>query len=128
MSNTAPISIVDDDESFRMAMKDMVESFGYTVVAFASGVEFLGSDRLHDSACLIVDVRMPGMSGFELHDRLIAAGHSIPTIFLTAFPDEKGNGRAVKAGAVAYLSKPCHRDELLARIHSALARGARAGP
>jgi FixJ family two-component response regulator len=128
LSNTALISVVDDDESFRTAMRDMVESLGYTVAAFASGVEFLASDRLHDSACLIADVRMPGMSGFELHDRLVATGHSIPTIFLTAFPDEKGSDRAAKAGAVAYLSKPCGRDDLLARIHSALARGAGTGP
>jgi FixJ family two-component response regulator len=124
LNNTPIISIVDDDESVRAAMSEMVESLGYTVAAFASGAEFLGSDRLHDSACLIADVRMPGMSGFELHDRLIAAGHLSATIFLTAFPDEKGNDRAKKAGAVAYLAKPCRRDDLVAVIHSALARGA----
>jgi FixJ family two-component response regulator len=123
LGNSTLISIVDDDESFRTAVRDMVESFGYRVAAFASGVEFLGSDRLRDSACLITDVCMPGMSGFELHSRTVAAGHSIPTIFFTAFPDEKGNDRAAKAGAVAYLSKPCHRDDLQARIHSALDRG-----
>jgi CheY-like chemotaxis protein len=105
LSNSLVISIVDDDESVRTAMSGMVESLGYTVAAFASGAEFLVSDRLHDSACLIADVRMPVMSGFELHDRMIAAGHSIATIFLTA-----------------YLSKPCRRDELLTHIHSALAR------
>ena len=120
MSNTILISIVDDDESFRTAVRDMVESFGYTVAAFASGVEFLESDRLRDSACLITDVRMPGMSGFELHDRTVAAGHSIPTIFVTAYPDEKGRDRATKAGAVAYLSKSCPRDDLLAGINSTL--------
>lgn len=128
MSDAALIAVVDDDESFRAAMSDMVESFGYTVAAFASGAEFLASDHLHDSACLIADVWMPGMNGFELYDRLVAAGRSIPTIFLTAFPDEKGNDRAAKAGAIAYLSKPCRRDDLLTRIHSALARGARRGP
>ena len=124
MSNAPIVSIVDDDESVRTAMTDMVESLGYTVAAFASGAEFLGSDRLHDSACLITDVRMPSMSGFELHDRLIAAGHLGATIFLTAFPDEKDNDRAKKAGAVAYLAKPCRRDDLVAVIHSILARGA----
>ena len=128
LSDADLIAVVDDDESFRAAMSDMVESFGYRVAAFASGAEFLASDRLHDSRCLIADVRMPGMNGFELHDRLVAAGHSIPTIFLTAFPDEKGNDRAAKAGALAYFSKPCRRDDLLARIHSALAPGARRGP
>jgi FixJ family two-component response regulator len=123
----AVISIVDDDASVRTAMKNLVESLGYTAFAFQSGAEFLGSDRLDDSACLIVDVQMPGMSGFDLHDRLIALGHAIPTIFLTAFPDKKGNDRAMQAGAVAYLSKPCRRDDLLARIHSALAQGSRRG-
>ena len=123
LGNSTLISIVDDDDSFRTAVRDMVESFGYTVAAFASGVEFLGSDRLHDSACLIKDVRTPGMSGFELHDRLVATGYSIPTIFLTAFPAKKGNDRAIRARAVAYLSKPCHRDDLLARIDSALDHG-----
>jgi FixJ family two-component response regulator len=122
LENISIVTIVDDDESVRRAMADMVESFGYTVVTFASGTEFLASRHLHDSACLITDVRMPGMSGFELHDRLIAASRMIPTIFLTAFPDEKGNDRANKARAVAYLSKPAQRDDLRVHIHSALAR------
>ena len=127
MGNGPVIAIVDDDESSRAAMRGMVESLGYTVVAFASAVEFLESDRVHDSACLIADVRMPGISGLDMHDQLIAAGHSIATIFLTAFPDEKGNNRAIKAGAVCYLSKPCLREDLLACIHSALTRGAGRG-
>src|ERR1700719_3833599 len=102
LNNAPVISIVDDDESMRAAMRDMVESFGYTVAAFASGLEFLGFDRLYDSACLITDVRMAGMSGLELHNRLTASGHSIPTIFVTAFPDGKGHDRAMQAGAIAY--------------------------
>jgi FixJ family two-component response regulator len=122
VENTALISIADDGESFRTAVRDMVESFGFTATAFTSGVKFLGLDRVQDSACLIADLRMPGMSGFELHDRLVATGRSIPTTFLTAFPDAKGNDRAAKAGAVAYLSKPCHRDDLLARIRSTARR------
>src|ERR1700730_2949449 len=127
MGNGPVIAIVDDDESSRAALRGMVESLGYTVAAFASAVEFLGSDRVHDSACLIADVRMPGMGGLELYDRLIAAGHPIATIFLTTFPDEKSNDRAIKAGAVCYLPKPCLRDDLLACIHSALTRGAGRG-
>jgi len=127
MGNTPLISIVDDDESVRTAMRDMVESFGYAVVVFASGPEFLGSDRLRDSACLIADVRMPGMNGLELQERVIASGDSIPTIFLTAFPDKKIRDRAMKAGAIAYLSKPCSRGDLLAHIHSALASGTTGG-
>jgi len=121
VSNTTVISIVDDDESVRKAMRGMVESFGFAVFTFASGAEFLASDRLRDSACVILDVRMPGMNGLELQNRLIASGHSIPTILLTAFPDEKVRDRAMKAGAIAFLSKPCDRDDLLAHIHAALA-------
>ena len=122
MSDIPTIAMVDDDESVRTAMAAMVESLGYKVVAFASGAEFLGSHRLHDVACLITDVRMPGISGYELHDRLSSAGRMIPTIFLTAFPQEKGKNLATKAGAVCYLSKPCQRADLLACLHSALAR------
>lgn len=127
MGNRPVISIVDDDDSVRDAMNDMVESFGYTVVRFASGAEFLGSDRLRDSACLIADVRMPGMSGFELQRQLVALGNLIPIIFMTAFPDERARDRAIKAGAIAYLSKPCSRSDLLAHIHSALASGTTGG-
>jgi FixJ family two-component response regulator len=123
LSNTPVISIVDDDESVRTAMRDMVESFGYAVVAFASGVEFLGSSGPHDSACLIADVRMPGMDGLELQSRLIASGQAIPTIFMTAFPEKKAHDRAMEAGAIAYLSKPCRRHDLLTHIRMALASG-----
>ncbi len=123
LGNIPLISIVDDDQSVRTAMAEMVESFGYAVVTFASGSQFLASNNLHAVACLITDVRMPGMSGFDLHDKLTAATDDVPTIFLSAFPDEKGNDRAMKAGAVAYLSKPCRRNDLLAYIRSAVARG-----
>jgi FixJ family two-component response regulator len=108
-----------------MAMRDMVESFGYRVATAASGVEFLRLDSLHKSACLITDVRMPGITGFELHERLIAQGIIIPTVFLTAFPDEIGKNRAMEIEAAAYLSKPCKRDDLLALIRSVLPRGFR---
>ena len=127
MGNPPVISIVDDDESVRTAMKDMVESFGYAVVAFASGAEFLRSDRLRDSACLIADVRMPRMNGLELQQRLIMSSNFIPIIFLTAFPDKRARNRAIKAGAIAFLSKPCSRSDLLAHIHSALASGTTGG-
>jgi FixJ family two-component response regulator len=128
LNNSPLISIVDDNESVRTAMRDMVESFGFAVADFASGAEFLGSDSLHGSACLITDVRMSGMNGFELHEQLVASGHSIPTIFMTAFPDKRGSSRAIKAGAVAYLSKPCGRSDLLEHIHSALAPTTRGRP
>lgn len=121
LSSPVVISIVDDDESMRIAMKDMVETLGYAVVTFASGLELLRSDSLHSTACLISDVRMPGMDGLELQSRLIASGHSIPIIFLTAFPEAKLHDRAVRAGAIAFLSKPCRREELLIHIRTAIA-------
>ena len=119
--NAPVISIVDDDESVRTAMREMVESFGYLVAAFSSGAEFLASQVLNDSACLITDVRMPGTSGLDLHEQLVASGYSIPTIFVTAFPEESDSRRAMKSGAVAYLSKPCRRDDLLAHLRAAFA-------
>jgi len=127
VENTPLISIVDDDESVRTAMRDMVESFGYAVVAFASGPEFLASDRLRDIACLITDVRMPGMNGLVLQKQMTTSGYLIPTIFMTAFPDKRSRDRAIKAGAIAYLTKPCSRSDLLAHIHSALASGTTGG-
>ena len=127
MENTPLISIVDDDEAVRTAMRDMVESFGYAVVAFASGAEFLASDRLRDIACLITDERMPGMNGLVLQKQMTTSGYLIPTIFMTAFPDKRSRDRAIKAGAIAYLTKPCSRSDLLAHIHSALASGTTGG-
>ena len=125
--NAPVISIVDDDESVRTAMREMVESFGYLVAAFSSGAEFLASQVLNDSACLITDVRMPGTSGLDLHEQLVASGYSIPTIFVTAFPEESDSRRAMKSGAVAYLSKPCRRDDLLAHLRAALESGSARG-
>jgi FixJ family two-component response regulator len=98
----------------------MVESFGFTVGAFESADEFLQSDRLHDTACLILDIQMPGMSGIELYNRLIASGNRIPTMFVTAFPDTRVHDRALKAGAVCCLTKPFDRNDLLGCIRSAL--------
>ena len=108
-------------------MREMVESFGYLVAAFSSGAEFLASQVLNDSACLITDVRMPGTSGLDLHEQLVASGYSIPTIFVTAFPEESDRRRAMKSGAVAYLSKPCRRDDLLAHLRAALESGSARG-
>ena len=101
-------------------MRDMVESFGLTVGAFASAEEFLRSERLHDTACLILDVQMPGMSGPELYARLMALGHRIPTIFITAFHDARIHDRVMKAGAVCCLAKPFNRNKFLNCIRSAL--------
>jgi FixJ family two-component response regulator len=126
LSGIPVVSIIDDDESVRTAMRDMVESFGFTVGAFASAEEFLRSERLHDTACLILDVQMPGMTGPELSARLMALGHHIPTMFVTAFHDARIHNRAMKAGAVCCLAKPFNRNEFLNCIRSAL-RGRESG-
>ena len=95
------IAIVDDDESVRNATKALVRSLGYHASTFASADEFLKSEQVHDTSCLITDVQMPGLSGIDLQNRLVARGHGIPIIFMTAYPDDKVRARAMKAGAVA---------------------------
>jgi FixJ family two-component response regulator len=123
VDNTLLVSIVDDDESVRTAVGKMVESFGFRVSVFRSPAEFLGSGRMRDSACLLLDLQMPGMSGLELHNRLTESGHRIPTIFVTAFTDGFRRDQAMRSGAVAYLAKPFDRNDLLACIHAALDSG-----
>ena len=122
MNDEPLIAIVDDDESVRVAMGGMVESFGYAPVTFESADAFLKSDKLPDASCLILDVQMPGMSGLELHSKLIASGRRIPTIFVTAFPDKRVRDRAMRAGGVCFLSKPFGRNDLLGCIESALGK------
>jgi FixJ family two-component response regulator len=111
---------VDDDEAVREAMKSLVRSLGYNASTFASADEFLKSDQVHDTSCLITDIQMPGMSGVDLQDRLIAQGHRIPIIFITGYPDENVRTRATKAGAIGFLSKPFRQDHLIGCIEKAL--------
>jgi len=106
VSKSQIVSIVDDDESVRAAMEGLVRSLGFVAFVFESAEDFLGSPRVDDSACLITDVQMPGMSGLDLHDRLIAQGSGIPTIFITAFPEQTIRRRAQAGGALAFLEKP----------------------
>ena len=114
------IAIVDDDDAVREAMKTLVRSLGYHASTFGSADEFLKSEQVHDTSCLITDVQMPGLSGLDLQDRLIAGGHRIPIIFITGYPDENVRARAMKAGAVAFLSKPVNPDHLLGYLGKAL--------
>lgn len=114
------VAIVDDDESIRVTTKDLLESAGLNAVAFASAEDFLNSGLLQSVSCTIADMRMPGMSGLSLHEHLLASGNSIPTILMTAYPDEPVRARALKAGVVAYLTKPFTDDELLGCISSAV--------
>jgi FixJ family two-component response regulator len=95
------IAIVDDDKAVREAMKTLVRSLGYHASTFGSADEFLNSKKVHDTSCLITDVQMPGLSGIDLQDRLIAKGHRIPVIVITGFPDDTARARAMKAGALA---------------------------
>ncbi len=114
------IAIVDDDDAVREAMKSLVRSLGYSVSPFGSAEEFLNSQQVDNTSCLITDLHMPGLSGLDLQDRLIARGHRFPIIFLTAFPDETVRARAMKTGAIGFLSKPCDDTRLLGYIEKAL--------
>ena len=113
------ISIVDDDKSVRESENSLIRSLGYATATFASGEEFLGSGRLRDTECLITDVRMPGMSGVDLQSRLIANGNRTPVIFVTAHPEERLRERALRAGALGFLSKPISEESLIACLERA---------
>ena len=114
------IAIVDDDEALREAMKSLVRSLGYGVSTFGSAEEFLKSEQVIDTSCLITDLHMPGLSGLDLQDRLIARGHRIPIIFITGFPDDTARARAMKAGALAFLTKPINQHHLVDHLEKAL--------
>jgi FixJ family two-component response regulator len=123
MSNRTLISIVDDDQLYRESVRKLVVLMGYTVEAFPSAADFLASRFLPETTCLIADVHMPGMTGIELHRHLVDAGYAIPTILVTAYPDEVVRDRALKDGVVCYLSKPVHDDHLERCLRSALQPG-----
>ena len=117
------ISIVDDNQPFRESLRKLVVSFGYTVEAFPSATDFLASRLLPETVCLVADVQMPGMTGVELHRHLVDTGHAIPTILVTAYPDEVVRDQALKDGVVCYLSKPLDDDDLERCLRSALQPG-----
>jgi FixJ family two-component response regulator len=117
------ISIVEDDEPFRGSMRRLMRSLGYTVEAFPSAADFLASRRLEETACLIADIHMPGMTGVELYTRLIEAGHAIPTILVTAYPDEATRTRALKDGVFCYLRKPFNDNDLVGCVRKAVEGG-----
>ena len=114
------IAMVDDDESVREALSGLMRSLGFSVKAFSSAESFLRSKCLRRAACLIADVRMPGMTGLELYHQLVASGRPIPTILITAYADEKVQAQALNAGVACYLAKPIDENKLFACIHSAL--------
>ena len=114
------ISLVEDDEPFRESMQKLMRALGYTVEAFPSATKFLGSPILANTDCLVTDVNMPGMTGLELHRHLVDAGYAIPTILVTAYPDEVDRNRAVNDGVVGYLCKPVDDYQLERCLRSAL--------
>ena len=120
MPTTPMISIVDDDPSVREATMNLLRAMGFTAEVFPCAEDFLASELRHDTSCLISDMRMPGMSGLELHNRLVEAGAPIPTILVTAFQNDGDKARALQAGVVGYLSKPFNETELLGFVHSVL--------
>ena len=121
-NNQFIVMIVDDDESIRRAARRLIKSYGFPVETFASAEDFLSSGRLHETACLVLDVQMSGLNGLELQSRLITDGHQVPIIFITAFNDENARAQALKAGAVGYLVKPFEEADLLTAINVALRR------
>lgn len=121
-ASASRISVVDDDASIREALKSLLRAGQFSAEAFGSAEDFLASERVHDTACLILDVYLPGMSGFELQTLLNAERPGIPIVFITAHADELSRQRAMKAGAVAFLSKPVRRKALFEAIQSGLVR------
>jgi FixJ family two-component response regulator len=120
MQKTTLVSIVEDDQFFRESLKRLLRSQGYNVETFASAADFLASPRLAETACLIADVHMPAMTGIELYRSLIETGHAIPTILITAYPNDTDRTRALKDGVFRYLRKPVDDKYLIRCLHAAL--------
>lgn len=120
MPSVPVISVIDDDESVRTALSNLVGSFGYLVHAFASAEAFLQSPQLDASSCVIADVRMSGMSGVELQSRLRSEDNLLPFIFITAVPEEAIRARALRDGAICFLTKPLDEDVLIRCLCAAM--------
>jgi FixJ family two-component response regulator len=123
MQKTSLVSVVEDDRYFRDSMKRLMTSLGYNVETFSSAANFLTSRRLVETTCLVADVHMPAMTGFELYKHLIEAGHTIPTILVTAYPDDAERARALNDGVVCYLRKPVDEQHLIRCLRTALESG-----
>jgi FixJ family two-component response regulator len=118
LSEQSLIAIVDDDQSFRLSMRRLLKSLGYSVAIFASAAEFLSSPELTVTRCLVADIHMPTMTGVELYLHLIAAGPVIPTILVTAYPDEIDEKRMLHLGVANYLRKPLEEAALIDSLHA----------
>ena len=116
------VAIVDDDASMRRATSNLLQSAGFATATFAGAEAFLGSKRRRSVACLVTDMRMPGMSGLELRESLVASCSDIPTVLMTAYADETTRARAREAGVICFLVKPVAPEKLCECVRSALAR------
>jgi FixJ family two-component response regulator len=114
------ISIVDDDRAVREGLTDLIKSMGFGAESYSSASDFLKSADRRITSCLIADVQMPEMTGLELHDRLVTLGDIIPTILITAFPNDRDRKWAARSGVICYLAKPFNDDGLFACIRSAI--------
>jgi len=123
LQNATVVSIIDDDQTVRQAIQRLMRSRGLAAQTFASAEEFLGSPFMRQTACLITDVQMPGMSGIELQAVMQKQGPRLPMIFLTAFPDERVEARALDAGALGFLIKPFDAKDLINLVEAALRDG-----
>jgi len=117
------ISVVDDDPAVRSATVDLLSSVGFRCAAYESAEAYLGALQAPPTACLILDINMPGLNGLELQQQLAQSGQSIPIIFITAFPDERTRAQAIGAGALCYLPKPYRAQDLLQCVRKALSHG-----
>jgi FixJ family two-component response regulator len=120
LQKTFAIAVIDDDDSIREAVAGLVKSLGYRVVAFGRAEDFLQFEQRSAIACLIADVQMPGMTGPDLHTQLVASGEPIPTILITAYPDNAVRKRAFQNGVKCYLTKPFREEDLIECIQAAL--------
>src|SRR6202140_3804765 len=123
MPKTSLVSVVEDDRYFRDSMRRLMRSLGYNVETFSSAADFLASPRLIETTCLVADVHMPGMTGIEPYKHLIEAGYTIPTILVTAYPDDVERARALDDGVICYLRKPVDEQDLIRCLRAALESG-----
>lgn len=115
------VAVVNDDDPSRDAVVGLIRALGFATADFSSAADLLNSDHLSRTKCLVADLRMPRMSGLELHRHLVASGIQISTILMTAYPDDLSRAQALKEGVQCYLAKPCKVDELLSCIRAAFA-------
>ena len=122
MAERPLVAVVDDDKSIRNATQNLLKAAGFSTATFRDAESFLVSASRESAACLVADMRMPGMSGLELRQALLASGNDIPTVLITAHPEELAQSRAREVGITCYLIKPFAPDELLECVHEALAK------